>query len=435
MAFNRFIGRRYTMFRALHPNIRTRIIINFLSKIIASMIFPFLAIYFTRYFNASIAGVLLMANIAISFFAGLYGGHLADIFGRRRLMLIGECIIMFSYLGLVLVNSPFFISPVLTFICLFLISIANGFINPAADAMLIDVSTPESRSFMYSVSYWANNLSSMIGIIIGGWFFTTHFFELLIVLFSVSIITTSLTFRFITETYTKSTAKHSDASVKGVFATYGKVIVDKSFLLFTLSGVFVMTTEFQRNNFISVRLAEEFQNLTIQFGHLFSIQMDGVKVLSFIAALNMLCIVLFTAPVAKWVMRHRNEPVMYIGFSLFTIGFALSAFLSTMWLLVFATLLLSLGELLYVPTRQTILAAIIDDTKRGAYMAFNGIIFQMGKLLGAASLLFSPLIGKYGMGVFILLCGVLACIFGKFALSKKQALLGKNEANLIKSGD
>ncbi|EUJ60388.1 hypothetical protein MCOL2_05363 [Listeria fleischmannii FSL S10-1203] len=27
------------MFRALHPNIRTRIIINFLSKIIASMIF------------------------------------------------------------------------------------------------------------------------------------------------------------------------------------------------------------------------------------------------------------------------------------------------------------------------------------------------------------------------------------------------------------
>ncbi|EUJ60389.1 hypothetical protein MCOL2_05368 [Listeria fleischmannii FSL S10-1203] len=49
-----------------------------------------------------------MVNIAISFFAGLYGGHLADIFGRRRLMLIGECIIMFSYLGLVLVNSPFF---------------------------------------------------------------------------------------------------------------------------------------------------------------------------------------------------------------------------------------------------------------------------------------------------------------------------------------
>lgn len=34
------------MFRELHPNIRARILIQFLSKVIGSMIFPFMAIYF-----------------------------------------------------------------------------------------------------------------------------------------------------------------------------------------------------------------------------------------------------------------------------------------------------------------------------------------------------------------------------------------------------
>ncbi len=423
------------MFRALHPNIRMRIVINFFSKIIASMIFPFLAIYFTLHFNPSIAGILLMLNIAIPFIAGLYGGHLADIFGRRKLMVIGEVLKMISYLGLVLTNSAFFNSPLLTFLFLLLIGIAQGFINPAADAMLIDVSTPESRSFMYSISYWANNLSAMIGIVVGGWLFTTHFFGLLVALFLMSIFTTWLTFHFITETHERDTSKSSGAGVKEVFYAYSEVIRDKSFVLFTISGIFVMTIEFQRNNFISVRLAEEFQNLTLQLGHILDIPIDGVRILSLLTALNTLCIVLFTAPVAKWLIQRKNEAVMYVGFLLFAAGFSFSAFLSNMWFLVMATLLLSLGELLYVPTRQTILAAIISDNKRGAYMAFNGIIFQVGKLFGAASLLFAPFIGKYGMGIFIFICGGLACFFGRLALRKKQVLLEENESTSLESGD
>ncbi|WP_088825444.1 MDR family MFS transporter [Listeria goaensis] len=423
------------MFRALHPNIRMRIVINFFSKIIASMIFPFLAIYFTAHFNPSVAGILLMLNIAIPFVVGLYGGHLADVLGRRKLMVTGEVLKMISYLGLVLVNSALFSSPLLTFVFLLLIGIAQGIINPAADAMLIDVSTPESRSFMYSISYWANNLSSMIGIIIGGWLFTTHFFELLIALFLMSILTTWLTFHFITETHKQDSSKSSGTGIKEVFNAYSDVVRDKSFVLFTISGIFIMTIEFQRNNFISVRLADEFQNLTLQLGQLLAIPIDGVRILSLLTALNTLCIVLFTAPVAKWLIHRKNEPVMYVGFLLFAVGFSFSAFLSNMWLLFFATLLLSLGEFLYVPTRQTILAAIINDNKRGAYMAFNGIIFQVGKLFGAASLLFAPLIGKYGMGVFIIVCGALACIFGRLALRKKQVLLAENESDSLESGD
>lgn len=62
------------MFRELHPNIRARILIQFLSKVIGSMIFPFMAIYFSMEINSSIAGVLLMINVFAQFLAGMYGG-------------------------------------------------------------------------------------------------------------------------------------------------------------------------------------------------------------------------------------------------------------------------------------------------------------------------------------------------------------------------
>lgn len=64
---------------------------------------------------------------------------------------------------------------------------SSGLINPAGEAMLIDVSTPENRSFMYSVSYWANNLSIMIGIMVGV-VFVDYLFPLLVVLLSCHLL-------------------------------------------------------------------------------------------------------------------------------------------------------------------------------------------------------------------------------------------------------
>ena len=136
------------MFKSLHPNIRARILIQFLSKVVGSMIFPFMAVYFTKELNSGIAGILVTLNVVCQFIAGIYGGHLTDLFGRRRLMILGEWLKTAAYLGMILANSPVFHSAWLTFAMMLTVSVAQGMINPAADAMLIDVSTPENRAFM-----------------------------------------------------------------------------------------------------------------------------------------------------------------------------------------------------------------------------------------------------------------------------------------------
>lgn len=419
------------MFKTLHPNIRARIIIQFLSKIVGSMIFPFMAVYFTKELNSGVAGILVTVNVIIQFIAGIYGGHLTDLFGRRQLMIIGEALKSAAYLGMLLANSPIFHSVWVTFLMMLIVSIAQGMINPAADAMLIDVSTTENRAFMYSISYWANNLSTLIGVMVGGWFFQTHLFLLLIALFLLSLLTTGLTIRLLSETLVKQGNTDKNVGIAAVFKSYQKVMRDRRFLLFTLAGIAIMTVEFQRNNFVSVRLAEELKHLTISMGSLGAITLDGVRILSLLTAVNTIMIVLFTGPIAKWVTGRPQKRIMYTGFLLFSLGYAVTAFSNQLYILFAATVVFSFGELLYVPTRQTILAEIIDESSCGSYVAFNGIIFQLGKILASLSLMISPAIGKYGMASLLVVLGLLAILLTNSSLSIKKSL--RIDENLTES--
>lgn len=405
------------MFRTLHPNIKARIGISFLSKLIGSMVFPFMAIYFAKEINIGVAGILLMINIAVQFIASIYGGHLADHIGRRKLMVWGEWVKVGAFALMLFVNSPWMVSPWLTFVALLLIAVSQGFTIPASDAMLIDVSTREERAYMYSINYWANNLSVMIGVVIGGWFFQSYLFELLIGLLVMSLVTTWLTITLISETLERhGNNAVSDAGIKSLFRSYQKILYDARFLWFTVGGIAVLSIEFQRNNFISVRLADVFPPMIYSFGWLGNIPFDGVKLVSILTLVNTMMIVLFTAPIAKWVRDRNLQKCMYIGFMIFALGFAICAFTDSVWVLFGATIILSIGELLYVPTRQTILADIVEDSMRGTYMAFNGFVFQIGKLIGAGSLMFSPYIGKYGMALFILFCGLVGVMMTFWAL-------------------
>ncbi|SDK48310.1 MDR family MFS transporter [Sediminibacillus albus] len=412
------------MFKTLHPNIRVRIYTSFLSRVIGSMIFPFMAIYFTDRINATAAGILLLINVVVQFLAGLYGGYLADLLGRKRLMVTGEMMKLAAFTGLIAVNSPWLVSPISTFLMMLVISIASGFINPAAEAMLIDVSTKATRAFMYSVNYWAVNLSMMLGLIVGGWLFKTHFFELLIGLATMSILTLWMTSALITETFqpTGRTSK-KDYGLLPLLKNYQTVISDIPFVLFTIGGIAILSLEFQRNNFIAVRLEQDIIPAAFTFVGDYSMVIDGVRLLSLLTVVNTIIIVLFTAFVSKLIKNRREQPIMYAGFILFGLGYAFMAFSNHIGGLFIAVVVLSIGELMYVPTRQSILADIVDDTKRGAYMAFNGFVFQVGKMIGALGIIIGEAVGGVYMAMLYVVFVLFGIAFSRVGIIKKEATL------------
>ena len=412
------------MFKELHPNIRIRIYTSFLSRLVGSMIFPFMAIYFTKEMNSTIAGILLTINVGVQFIASLYGGYLADLLGRKRMMMIGEWMKAVAFLGMIMANSPLGTFPWPTYFMLTIIGISGGLINPAAEAMLIDVSTKESRSFMYSINYWAVNFSLMLGLIVGGFLFKTHFFELMLALFTMSIITLFMTSILIKETIKtgKRGLPKQSYGIIPIINSYKSVIKDLPFVWFTLSGITILSIEFQRNNYISIRLAEEIIPKTYSILGNLQLTVDGIRLLSLLTVINTLIIVLFTTFVAKIIRNKAEQPIMYLGFILFGLGYAFLAFSNYKIGLFIAVIILSIGELLYVPTRQAILADIIDDNRRGAYMAFNGFVFQIGKMIGSLGIIVGEVIGGIGMSTLTILLSLLGILFARITLQHKARI-------------
>jgi DHA1 family multidrug resistance protein B-like MFS transporter len=415
------------VFRELHPNIKVRIYTSFLSRVIGSMIFPFMAIYFTVKINATIAGILLMILVIVQFLASLYGGYLSDNLGRKKMMVIGELLKTFAFSGMLIVNSPLWSSPWATFYMLLVISISSGIINPAAEAMLVDVSTKENRVLMYSINYWAVNFSLMIGLIVGGLFFKSYFFELLIALFLMSIVTMLMTFFLIKETYVNKEDRkiQKNYGILSLIKSYKTVIRDIPFILFTIGGISIFTVEFQRSNFIAVKLESEFIPKSFDILGIGSITIDGVKLLSLLIVENTLIVILFSALVSKLVRGKSEKVLMYIGFVIFGIGYAGVAMSNNIYFLMVAVIVFSVGELIFVPTRQSILADIIDDSQRGAYMAINGFVYQFGKMFAALGIILGQKIGGLGMGIHYLLSVVIGIIFCSYALkvkTKKQGI-------------
>ncbi|SDO71288.1 MDR family MFS transporter [Halobacillus aidingensis] len=410
------------MFKELHPNIRIRIYTSFLSRVVGAAVFPFMAIYFTKEINATVAGVLLLIQVEAQFLTGLYGGYLADIIGRKRLMVTGEILKLTAFIGMFIANSPWLQSAWMTFFMLLLIGIAGGLVNPAAEAMLIDVSTKDSRAFMYAINYWAINMSMMIGLMIGGWFFERNLFELIAVLLGISLLTLWMTSTKITDTYVVSEEKVREGyGLKPVLKNYSLVMKDVPFLAFTIGGIAILGIEFQRNNFISVRLEQDITSNMMDFFGLFSFELDGIRLLSLLTVANTLFIVLFTSLFSKWIKGKKEEPIMYAGFALFGLGYAFLAFSNHIPGLFIAVIVLSVGELLYVPTRQSILADIVDDTRRGAYMAFNGLVFQFGKILGALGIIIGNVIGGYGMAVLYVGLVFAGIHFSRMAILRRKS--------------
>lgn len=72
-------------FWSMHRNIKIRIITSFLTRTVSTMIFPFMAIYFSIKLGSVLAGVLLLVNVMAALIIGLYGGYIGDRLGRKRL--------------------------------------------------------------------------------------------------------------------------------------------------------------------------------------------------------------------------------------------------------------------------------------------------------------------------------------------------------------
>ncbi|MBO8171572.1 MAG: MFS transporter [Bacillaceae bacterium] len=391
-------------FRDFHRNIKIRLGIQFLVALASNTIFPFLAIYLASRVGAQWTGLMMMGIVVSGIAGGITGGFISDRLGRKKLMLISEAVMGVTFLGVALVNSPLVDSPYLTFLLLLVNMFFMGASEPASQAMVIDVSTPESRKPIFAAFYWIFNLAFAAGSLIGAFLFQEHRFELFLALAIILFVSVIVTRFFITETYRPSPAYHepSASENKGALGyvlrgmldmarNYRRVIRDRLFLMFMITGILITTLEFQLSNYIGIRLQRELEEETLFSLFSFSLDLDGFRMVGILQSENTLLVVLLMGLVG-WATRHLpDRRVLYAGLLFYSAGYAVLGFAGSPWILIAAMFIATLGELMYAPIWQATLGNMAPVNSRSSYLALNGMTHQLAMLMGGVFVI----VGEY----------------------------------------
>ncbi len=389
-------------FRDFHKNIKIRIIESFLSSMIGSMVFPFMAIYLAAHFGAKVAGLLLLINVFIGIGMTFIGGYFADQFGRKKIMASAETLRFFAFLVMALSNSPWFELPALTFMMMTVNSICWGLAGPADQAMLIDVSTPEQRKYMYSIGYWSSNLSIAIGGILGAFLFKHYLFELFSGMSVMAFVTAFIAIFFIEESHRPNYAKaKASRHVIQLFSNYKSVLQDRLFVMYVIAGILILSMEFQLTNYIGIRLSKDIPVQRFLFW-----KIDGVNMMGFLRTENTILVTFLMLFITKMMSRFKDKRVLVGSCLIYTIGYGVLAYTNNIWMLLAMMAMLTIGEVCRVPVEQSYMASLPPDHARSSYMAFGGLKFNLSMLIASLTVTIGAFVPSGIMAVFITLVGL-----------------------------
>ena len=319
-----------------------------------NFIVPFLVLLLTDKlgYSATVAGSLAMGVTGSYLLGSFLGGRLADRLGHKRVMVFGE----FMCAVLLIICGFFGDAPVVIPVLLFCAYFFGGLALPASNALVADLSTPQNRDAVMSLSYLAYNFGSALGPVMAGYLFWNHtdwifFGNGFAALFCVFIVAAFVKLQPGTESTSKSELEQPvSGSVWSVLKSRPRL------LLFTfLCGL------------LWYSLNQMTMASPLYLSHVFGEQ--GPIIFGQLMTYACVVVVLITPILMKFTSgKAETVSLAYAGF-MFAFGYMLVMLFPNIPVHFFAWLFLSAGEVLLL-------------TKEGIYLANNSPSSHRGRIQG-----------------------------------------------------
>src|SRR6476469_3215249 len=353
--------------RALRPVLA----VGLTGSIAGSALFPFLGIWAIKELHASQSALAtaFLVGAVLSGGIGYVGGHVSDHIGRRPLILVGWGFQALVPLGLLLVGSN-----KLAGLTLLALLPAFGALGGAADqAMVADLVAPERQEAAYASVRVAQNLGVTIGPPLGGLFLIGgNWNHLFLGVFPLGLHAASIAYR------------------------------DNPFLLFMLSAVFATMTYDATDTLLPISATTTHNLAPAEWGVLMVV--------------NPLLVTVFQLRVTRWTARIPSSVKLGVAMPMMGVPFLLLNVNGSAPVIALVIFIFVIGEMLWVPTSQAVVAALAPPDIRGAYMGAYGSTWSVGWAL-------TPFLGlqvrsAYGdatMWMCVAAVGVVAGVLGLVA--------------------
>lgn len=380
----------------------------FIDSIGGTLLFPFFSLYITGKFNVGMtqAGMVLATFSIFGIAGNMIGGALTDRFGRRKLILFGLVFSALSTLTLGFVNSLAALFPLAAFI-----GLLSDVAGPAHQAMMADILTEKQRQEGFGLMRVVRNLAWIIGPSIGG-FVANYSFTLLFVIDAiVSCIVAIIFYKFMPET--KPEHHHENQPHESFWQTikgYGVVLKDFAFGAFIVAAILMSAVYQQMYNSLSVYLRDNH-----------SINPQGY---GFLMTTSAITVILFQFWVSRRIKHRPPFVIMAIGTLFYMIGFSMFGVVAAYWLFMSAIVVITIGEMLIMPTSQTLAANFAPEEMRGRYMAIFGLTWLLPSTF--APMLAGIILDNFNPNLLWYIGGVL-CAVSALAFYALHLRLGKQE--------
>ena len=339
-----------------------------LSTIGASMIWPFLMVYASERLNLPLTQTasLVTINSTASLIMTFAAGQITDRVGRKLVMVISLLSNGVVYL---------FLSHAATYTQFAILMVLLGASNPlyrvGADAMMADLITPDKRADAYSVMRMSNNAGVAIGPSVGG-FLAAASQYLAFYIASTGLFIFGLLILFFAVETLPVTSKEETARKKEVWGGYDRVFKDRPFITTITNMIFGLITA----------------SLMWVLLPVYATKVVGVpkQLYGFIPTTNALMVVFLQVLVTQWTKKHPPLRMIALGMLFYAFGVGSVVLGTGFWGFWTSMVIITIGELIIVPTSSTYVANLAPADMRGRYMSIYGLTWSLsigiGPLLG-----------------------------------------------------
>jgi MFS family permease len=335
-----------------------------------SMVWPFLVVYIAAELSLPLAVItsLITINAISSLVSSLIAGSITDKIGRKWAMVIS-----------LVANGAALVAmiPAHTYLQFALLMFLRGGFRPlfsvGSDAMIADLVPAEQRSDAYALIRLSNNLGVALGPAMGGVLAASSygitfslaagaavFFGLLIALFAVETLPGAA--RAIQEKVINNLKEYLTIFKDRVFS-----IVVIGYTLRQVSGsiLWVLLGAYTKDNY---GIPENIYGL--------------------IPTTNALMVVFLQLFVTRKSSRYQPLAVMALGTLLYGLGVGSIALGAGFWGFWISMVIVTVGELMVIPTASTYTANRAPENMRGRYMSLLALTWAAGSMVG-------PLLGGF----------------------------------------
>ncbi len=333
----------------------------------SSLVWPFLTIYLRQRLDVPLTTIALL--FTLNALAGMAStsltGPAVDRFGRKGAMALSlgaGCVFMLALTRVDTLGSAA------------VLMVFKGFTDPlyrvGSDAMVADLIPPARRAGAYSLLRMIANLGVAIGPSIGGFITSVSYSLAFLIAAGTTLCYALLVGVFMRETIPQWPAGERARQVRG----YGPVLRDRPFMAFCAIYTFAGMAYSLMMVLLPVYVKENFGVPESSYG--------------FIMAANAVMVVLFQYGVTRLTQRYYHLPVLAVGSLFYALGVGSVAWGTGFASFLVSMVILTIGELIMIPTSTALTANLAPPDMRGRYMGVYGLTWSVamgiGPMLGGA---------------------------------------------------